>query len=254
MRHIVLMLVAAFCSATVQAQEYEMRSEFFFCNLNEGKTMADVVAQSEAYGKFSKDMGTKYAQAIMTPMHAGDTNDYDYILWGTWPDGEAMYKEWGSFANQYGGWSASNSADTPDGEAGDCHRSIAMFNMGVTHNRIPMDERDAKQPIQFAQCSLKEGATMAQLYAQAAANKEKMDEGGFKGWGIHYFFPYLGFEDVDYDFVQMNHWYSYKARGHMANNWGDFVAENPEIASDIQLLVSCSGSNSFVSQMVFNNM
>ena len=99
MRHLVLMLVAAFCSVTVQAQEYEMRSEFFFCNLNEGKTMADVVAQSEAYGKFSKDMGTKYAQAIMTPMHAGDTSDYDYILWGSWPDGEAMYEEWGSFAN-----------------------------------------------------------------------------------------------------------------------------------------------------------
>lgn len=254
MRHLFLVLLAALCSVTVQAQEYENRSEFFFCNLNEGKTMADVVAQSEAYGKFSKDMGTKYAQAIMTPMHAGDTSDYDYILWGTWPDGEAMYEEWGSYANGYGGWSASNSAETPDGEAGSCHRSIAMFNMGVTHNRIPMDERDEKQPIQFAQCSLKEGATMAQLYAQAAANKEKMDEGGFKGWGIHYFFPYLGFDDVDYDFVQMNHWYSYKARGHMANNWGDFVAENPEIASDIQLLVSCSGSNSFVSQMVFNNM
>ena len=95
---------------------------------------------------------------------------------------------------------------------------------------------------------------MAQLYAQAEANKKKMDKGGFKGWGIHYFFPYLGFEDVDYDFVQMNHWYSYEARGHMANNWGDFVEENPEVASDIQLLVSCSGSNSFVSQMVFNHM
>lgn len=73
----IFFLIAALLSMTVQAQEYEARSEFFFCSLNEGKTMEDVVAQSEAYGKFSTDMGTKYAQAILTPMHAGDTTNYD---------------------------------------------------------------------------------------------------------------------------------------------------------------------------------
>ena len=62
----------------------EMRSEFFYCSLNEGKTMADVKAQSKAYGEFSKKEGTHYTQAIMTPMHAGDA-EYDYITWGTWP-------------------------------------------------------------------------------------------------------------------------------------------------------------------------
>ena len=61
--------------------------------------MADVVAQSEAYGKFSKDMGTKYAQAIMTPMHADDTNDYAHSL-GTGPMVKCMRS--GVYANDYG--------------------------------------------------------------------------------------------------------------------------------------------------------
>ena len=60
-------VIAALLPTSLNAQEYEARSEFFFCSLNDGKTMADVVAQSETYGKFSTDVGTKYAQAVMTP-------------------------------------------------------------------------------------------------------------------------------------------------------------------------------------------
>ena len=29
-----------------QAQEYQIRSEFTYCNLNDGKTMQDVITQS----------------------------------------------------------------------------------------------------------------------------------------------------------------------------------------------------------------
>lgn len=236
-------------------QEYEARSEFAFCSLNDGKTMQDVVAQSEKYGVFSKEQGTKYMQAILTPMHAGDASDYDYIIWGTWPDGKAMYDEWGSYANDYGGW-AFNSADgTANTQAGTCHRSIAVFNVGVVHNRIPEEARDKKQPVQFAQCSMKEGVKPEQLYAQAQINKSKMDEAGFAGWGIHYLFPYMGFDaDLEYDFVLMNHWYSFAARGDMANAWGDFVEANPDVASNMRLLMDCRGSDSFVAQFIFNNM
>lgn len=242
-------------SVAVFGQEYEARSEFAFCSLNEGKTIKDVIAQSERYGAFSKEQGTKYMQAILTPMHAGDTSSYDYILWGTWPDGKAMYEEWGSYANDYGGWAFSNSDEEGPSPAGSCHRSIAVFNNAVIHNRIPQEERDEKQPVQFAQCSMKEGVKPEQLYAQAEINKAKMDAAGFKGWGIHYLFPYMGFEaDLDYDFVLMNHWYSFAARGDMANGYGEFVANNPEVSRDMSLLVECSGSDSFVAQFIFNNL
>ena len=61
------------------AQEYEVRSEFTYCTLNEGKTLQDVIAQSERYGEFSKEAGTQYLQVVLTPMHAGVTNPYGYV-------------------------------------------------------------------------------------------------------------------------------------------------------------------------------
>ena len=244
-------VVSLLLSPFVAAQEYEVRSEFHWCTLNEGKTMKDAIADSKRYGEFSASEGTKYMQLLLTPMHAGDSSDYDYIIWGSWPDGEAMYEEWGSFANNYGGWSGNEDSGTP---AGTCHRSIAMFNAGVVHSRIPQDERDQRQPVQFAQCSRRDGVTVDQLYAQAEKDKALMDKGGFKGWGIHYFFPYMGFDGTqDYDFVQMNHWYSFEARGHMANNWLEFVENNPEVEGGMDLLVDCKASRSFVAELMFDN-
>jgi len=64
----------------------------------------------------------------------------------------------------------------------------------------------------------------------------------------------MGFDgDASYDFVQMNHWYSFEARGQMANNWQDFVAKNPSVESGMNLLVDCKGSRSFVSELMFDN-
>ena len=101
MKYLVSSVLLAVISMGVNAQEYEVRSEFMYCKLNEGKAIADAIADSKRYGAFSKSEGTKYMQAVLTPMHAGDTSEYDYIVWGTWPDGAAMYEEWGSYANNY---------------------------------------------------------------------------------------------------------------------------------------------------------
>ncbi len=52
----------------------------------------------------------------------------------------------------------------------------------------------------------------------------------------------------------MNHWYSFAARGDMANGYGEFVDNNPDVARDMGLLVECGGSDSFVAQFIFNNL
>ena len=57
-----------FFTASAVAQEYEARSEFTYCTLNEGKTLQDVIAQSERYGEFSKEAGTQYLQVVLTPV------------------------------------------------------------------------------------------------------------------------------------------------------------------------------------------
>ena len=255
MRYLSVLLITLFTSTLLQAQEAQMRSEFVYCSLNPEKTMADVRAQSQRYGEFSKAKGTKYAQAIMTPMHSGDTSGYDYILWGTWPDGEAMYNEWGSYANEYADWMAENSEGEPAGPASNCTRSVATIDSLVSRVSIPAEDRDAKRPVQLSPCSLKDGVSIDQVYAQAAANKEIMEEGGFKGWAISYLFPYMGFDGgSEFDFMQVNYWYSFDSRAHMAVNWLDFAAENPSMETNMNLLVSCEGSNSFVYESTFNNL
>jgi hypothetical protein len=243
--------VISIASTIAVAQDMvEMRSEFFYCSLNEGKTMADVKAQSKAYGEFSKREGTQYTQAIMTPMHAGEA-DYDYITWGTWPNGKAMYDEWGSFANNY-----ENAAEVvTGGAAGTCRNTISTFFNLVA--RIPMeaDLRDAKRPTQFARCTLNEDVTLEQVAAQERKNVAKMKDAGFQGLAIAYHVPYMGFTGAeDFDFVMNYYWYSFDARAHAAQNYGAFVAENPDIQESMDALVSCEGTRSFVFETMFNNL
>ena len=243
--------VISITSATAVAQDMvEMRSEFFYCSLNEGKTMADVTAQSKAYGEFSKREGTQYTQAIMTPMHAGEA-DYDYITWGTWPNGKAMYDEWGSFAKNY-----ENAAEVvTGGAAGTCRNTISTFFNLVA--RIPMeaDLRDAKRPTQFSRCTLNEDVTLEQVAAQERENVAKMKDAGFKGLAIAYHLPYMGFTGAeDFDFVMNYYWYSFDARAHAAQNYGAFVAENPDVQESMDALISCEGTSSFVFETMFNNL
>ena len=105
-----LMIVAV----SAHAQEYEARSEFTYCTLNEGMTLQDVIDQSKFYGEFSKKAGTQYLQVVLTPMHAGVNNSYDYVLWGQWPDGQSMYNEWGSYTNDFWAWMAATFHKFPD--------------------------------------------------------------------------------------------------------------------------------------------
>ena len=45
-------VVLVFLAFGAHSQEYEARSEFTYCTLNEGKTLEDVIEQSEFYGEF----------------------------------------------------------------------------------------------------------------------------------------------------------------------------------------------------------
>ena len=57
-----------------------------------------------------------------------------------------------------------------------------------------------------------------------------MKAAGFEGWGTHVFTPYLGFEpDWPYDYVQMNHWYTFEHRGKTADSWGAFLEAHPQV-------------------------
>ena len=248
-----LLAALFFVALGAQAQEYEARSEFTFCKLNEGKNLMDVMAQSERYGEFSKEAGTEYLQVVLTPMHAGVNNSYDYVIWGQWPSGQAMYNEWGSFTNDYWKWMSEQEESMEP--AGICSGTVAMFNSATAHSRIPWDDRDDWQPHQLADCTLKEGATLDQVMEAQARTGELMKEAGFEGWGTHVFTPYLGFDPSwPYDYVQMNHWYTFEHRGKTADNWMAFLEEHPEVQAETEALTSCERHRSFAGRMIFNNV
>ena len=87
-------------NAYATSEQYTLRTEFTFCKYNDGKGQDDVVEFEKKYEKFLRKNGLKYSKAILTPILAGET-DYDFVLWGTWPNGQEMYKEYGAFINDY---------------------------------------------------------------------------------------------------------------------------------------------------------
>ena len=210
-------------SIHINSADYEMRSEFIYCNLNDGKTLNDAAEQAREYGKFSEAAGTKYIQSMLVPIHAGQ-HDYDYILWGSWPDGKAMYQEWGSYLNDYDESFTTMDEDSSSESASECKSRVAAFHTGVISNTKNMSDPDKRKPVQFAGCTLKDGVSLNDVHEFIEKDGKLMTEFGFTGWARGTFSPYLGFKpDYPYDFVDMIFWHSFDERGNMANNYGDFV-------------------------------
>ena len=241
-------------SIHINSADYEMRSEFIYCNLNDGKTLNDAAEQAREYGKFSEAAGTKYIQSMLVPIHAGQ-HDYDYILWGSWPDGKAMYQEWGSYLNDYDESFTTMDEDSSSESASECKSRVAAFHTGVISNTKNMSDPDKRKPVQFAGCTLKDGVSLNDVHEFIEKDGKLMTEFGFTGWARGTFSPYLGFKpDYPYDFVDMIFWHSFDERGNMANNYGDFVEKHPDLESGYNDLVECAPSNSFYNELLFDNL
>ena len=241
-------------SIHINSAHYEMRSEFIYCNLNDGKTLNDAAEQAREYGKFSEAAGTKYIQSMLVPIHAGQ-HDYDYILWGSWPDGKAMYQEWGSYLNDYDESFTTMDEDSSSESASECKSRVAAFHTGVISNTKNMSDPDKRKPVQFAGCTLKDGVSLNDVHEFIEKDGKLMTEFGFTGWARGTFSPYLGFKpDYPYDFVDMIFWHSFDERGNMANNYGDFVEKHPDLESGYNDLVECAPSNSFYNELLFDNL
>ena len=241
-------------SIHINSAGYEMRSEFIYCDLNDGMTLNDAAEQAREYGKFSEAAGTKYIQSMLVPIHAGQ-HDYDYILWGSWPDGKAMYQEWGSYLNDYDESFTTMDEDSSSESASECKSRVAAFHTGVISNTKNMSDPDKRKPVQFAGCTLKDGVSLNDVHEFIEMDGKMMTEFGFTGWARGTFSPYLGFKpEYPYDFVDMIFWHSFDERGNMANNYGDFVEKHPDLESGYNDLVECAPSNSFYNELLFDNL
>tara|TARA_B100000929_G_scaffold275222_1_gene248969 strand:+ start:55 stop:807 length:753 start_codon:yes stop_codon:yes gene_type:complete len=186
-------------NAYATSEQYTLRTEFTFCKYNDGKGQDDVVEFEKKYEKFLRKNGLKYSKAILTPILAGET-DYDFVLWGTWPNGQEMYKEYGAFINDYKNTQVNPSI---------CNGAYAVFNTGARHLRIPREEYDKVQFVEFANCKFTKDASFKELLKISAEQESLIEEFGYKGFGVHYLRPYRGFDDdFPYDMIRMAHWYN----------------------------------------------
>ena len=219
MKHILMsvafVMVFSCLSLNSQAQETEenVRVEYIMCKLNEGFTFDDVIADAREYGEKLKENGNKYNQYLMRPMITGSRlEDYTHILVGVWPNGEELYKEYGNWVNKYIDEDNENSPHT-------CNATFATMDQIVVNDYREEEKTDNRVPVQLHDCSLKDGVTFEYAVEVQKQVAEAIREEGMGGYGVHFQNPYLGFEDIDFDFISMVWWQSFEHRGAMAQNF-----------------------------------
>ena len=248
MRYLIL-FVLCFVSfyANAASEQNTVRTEFTLCKYKEGKDYDDVVKYQKTYEKFLIKNELKYAKHILTPILAGET-DYDFVLWGTWPNGEEMYKEYGAYINDY-----KNTRENPS----TCNGSYAVHNTGARHLRIPLEEYDRVQFAEFANCTFTEDASFKGLLEISAEHEALIEEFGYGGYGVHYLRPYRGFkDDYPYDMVRMVHWYNRDKRAENIEKYQamrKFMADRGMPDKYAQHIKSCGNVRVFGMEFLYNS-
>ncbi len=239
----------------IQAQTSEQtiyRSEFMFCNFNEGKTYQDVLAEQVTYEQFLKENGLEYNRLNLQPIWDNDS-EYDYVMWGNWPNGEMQYKEWGAYMNDYPAWVAEN--DLPAQSAGDCENFVSMMNHRVF--RINADSYDDRMFSDWRQCTLKPRADMAELKAVFAEMEQLARDTGVGGYAVHFFTPYRGIQDAPYDFLMSYIWFTSEARSAGVANWPEWSAlmeESGLIKKRDKHIESCTDADTYQLDWVYSTI
>lgn len=237
------------------SDQYVARSEFMFCNLNDGNTYQDVVAEQLNYEKFLIEKGLQYNRANLLPIWDDDA-EHDYIMWGNWPNGEEQYKEWGAYLNEYPEWAAQNGVSST---AGTCGNYISMINHAVFHIRTPIEERDDRSFTDWRYCKLKSTGNLSDLKKVFAEIEQAARDFGSEEYGIHLFTPYRGFQDadLDWDFIMMHHWYNASERSKGVAQWPewrDYLEEKGLIEKRNEQIGSCSGADTYQHDWVFSTI
>ena len=248
MRYILLLALSTIgFNLAATSEQYTIRTEFSLCKYNEGKGYEDVVKYEKRYEKFLLENNLKYTRFILTPILAGE-KDYDFVLWGNWPDGEEMYKEYGSYLNDYKKTSMNPST---------CKGSYAVFNTGARHLRIPREEYDRIQFVEFANCKFTDNASFEELLAISAEHESLVEEFGYKGYGVHYLRPYRGFEDdLPFDMVRMVHWYNRDTRAENVKQFRPMrklLQDNGIQEKYAQHIESCGNADVFGMEFIYSS-
>jgi|TARA_B100001248_G_scaffold195543_1_gene150276 hypothetical protein len=249
----ITLLMSSVSAFAETSEQYVHRSEFFFCNFNEGKTYNDLLAEQAPYEDFLKENDLQYNRINLTPIWDND-QEYDYVMWGNWPTGQDQYIEWGAYMNDYPEWAEKNGVSAQ--VAGECKSTSSMRFHSVLRVRIPMEERDERLFTDWRTCKLTDDADISELKALYAKQEKLARDFGLKGWGVSFFTPYRGIqEEPDWDFIMMTHWYNAESRANMISSYRDYTTllrDSGVYEERSKHIESCSGANTYQAHMVYN--
>ena len=177
--------------------------EIYACNFNKGKDQADLDKATAAWNKWMDETGKEtYSAWTYTADYNSPTYAFDIAWLGTWPDGNAMGRLTDTY-NAKGGAIAKGFANVMT-----CAGHTNFASMQV---RDGINETGKNAVLQFADCSLGEGASMdSAMVAVGEMNAYQAEQGsGASQW---VFFPAFGGE-VDYGFKMVTaHLYFVRCR------------------------------------------
>ena len=174
---------------SVTAQDKGVPVEFFTCNWQDGKGMADLEKVNKKFNKWADENDSSYSAWVLTPQfHAGVGFDVGWL--GTWPDANAFGKSQDTWIA--GGRKLAAEFD----QVVDCSAGHQMSTSVAVNATEPPSGNGL---VMFSGCTMLEGKSPADaLPAHRKAGAEMKAMGStVSSW---LFYPGMGSGDVDIDY------------------------------------------------------
>ncbi len=164
--------------------------EAFFCNLQEGKSMKDLMAVADRFAKWADKNDPSYSAWILTSQFA-QFRDMPRVIWlGSNPDGNALGR----------------GMDTWQATGGDIQKAFddviqcAAHGLASSVEILAPDGPPGDGVVMFVQCSIAEGSDWMKAVGAHKRYAQAMRDLGAKN-SAWLFFPMLGgAEDRDFDY------------------------------------------------------
>lgn len=178
--------------------------EAFYCNLQEGKSMKDVMQMGKRFSKWADKNISDYAAWILTPQFGLGAELPQFIWLGSNPNGNAFGKGLDAY-QKTGGDLQEGFASVMDCSAGHVLASSVEINAP--------DGPPGDGVVMFSQCSFADGSNSQKAVKAHKTFSGKMRAMGAKG-SSWMFFPMLGGGNPEYDYLAVS---TFK-------NWTDYGA------------------------------
>lgn len=238
---VLLLIMCITLDAVAQETAENVRMEYILCQLKDGFTFNDVIADAKEYGEKVAADGSKYNQYLMRPLINGERLEgITHILVGEWPNGEEMYKEYGNYVNRH--------MDDGDENPDICRVTFATMDHIVVNAVRENEPMDTRFPVQLSDCKLKEGVSIEHAVAVQKEVAQATIAEGMDGYGVHFQMPYLGWENNEYDFMSVAWWQSFEHRGNMAQNYYKIANEHGQ---KMNAVASCENPRAYFAEELF---